>query len=829
MSRDRGAHRRAARGPRRAREPAARRHTVDVAQAGKASDIPRWLVPVAYLLVTIVLFREFVFQGASLLGTDTYALSYFARDFYTSFVRETGQFPLWDPYILGGLPFVEGMHGDIFYPPSLALFPFDARTMWGLKMMLHVLLAGVFAHVWLRSLGLGRGPAFFGGLVYMMGPDLVSLVYPGGDGKLFVSALAPLVFWLAERAARWRRPADFAWFALGITHVVLTSHMQAAYFTVWGVSLYFLFRTAQVWRRGARATAGGMLGAFALSGVLGVGAAAAQFLPPLGYLREWSHRAGKTVEAEGQSGYEYSTTWSIHPEEAVSLIVPEFAGDNVRTDLREGDTYWGRNTFKYNHEYAGLVPLLLVPLLFMRRRTPETWFFSALGVLAVLYALGATTPAFRIFYLIPGVNLFRAPSLIIFLYGLSVATLGAMGLQRLCEAPRVPNDHGVMRRAVWIVAGVLLVLALLESAGLITGLWQSLSPLDERRGAALQANLDNIRNGFWIAFLISAVVAAAWEAVARGLVGTRDAVLGLALLAALDLYRVDRPFIRAVAVLPHDPVLFEADESIRFLQAAASAEEPFRVYDLGRLPQIDAPAYPHPNTLARHGLEQLGGHHGNEIGRYRELVGGDDAFNVAVSQLRLMDLANVRYAVIAQRIQPPPGYEEAFVGSRSAVYRNANALPRAWLAGAVELVPDSEAVARLLAPEFPSRSTVTVAEPLPEGVRVEPGPQGTVAWLERGINAYTLSVTTDRDALLVISENFHPAWTAEVDGVGVPVLRVNHTFRAVPITSGEHTVRFGFESGPLRRSVPVSVALTSLLLLAGLLGKGRAGRREEKV
>jgi hypothetical protein len=50
-------------------------------------------------------------------------------------------------------------------------------------------------------LGLDRLPAFFGGLVYMMGADLVSLVLPGGDGKLFVSALAPLLFWLTERAA----------------------------------------------------------------------------------------------------------------------------------------------------------------------------------------------------------------------------------------------------------------------------------------------------------------------------------------------------------------------------------------------------------------------------------------------------------------------------------------------------------------------------------------------------------------------------------------------------------------------------------------------------
>ena len=46
----------------------------------------------------------------------------------------------------------------------------------------------------------------------------------------------------------------------------------------------------------------------------------------------------------------------------------------------------------------------------------------------MIWALGGNTPFFRLFYLIPGVSLFRAPSLIIFLYGLSIATLGALSV-----------------------------------------------------------------------------------------------------------------------------------------------------------------------------------------------------------------------------------------------------------------------------------------------------------------------------------------------------------------------------------------------------------------
>jgi hypothetical protein len=797
------------------------------AKAAQGEAVPPWLAPLVFGAATVLLFREFFFQGGLLLGQDTYALSYFARDFYTTFVEQEGRFPLWDPLLFGGIPFVDGMHGDIFYPPSLAMFFMDARTMWGWKMVLHIFFAGVFAYLWLRSIGVRRGPALFGGLVFMMGADLVSLVLPGGDGKLFVSALAPLSFWLTERCVRLRRPADFALFALGIALVVFTSHMQLAYFTVWGVSTYFFFRLWQVWRADRSAALAGRLTAmFALAGVLGVGAAAIQFIPPLNYLREWSHRAEKT--AEGESAYEYSSRYSLHPEEVVSLVVPEFVGDNAQTETRPGNTYWGRNSFKINNEYAGLVPLLLVPLLLVRRRQPETWYFVGLAVVSVLYGLGANTPLFRLFYLIPGVSLFRAPSLIIFLYGLSVATLGAMGLQRMIDAASEVDLRNASRRALWIVSGVFLLFALAESGGLVTGLWQSIREVTSEQAAALQQNLPNIRTGFWIAFALSATVAAVWEAVARSWIGAREAVIALALLAAIDLYRVDRPFIRNVVLLgestlQRDPTLFEPDETIRWLQQQAAAQlEPFRVYDLGNVLQNTGRVYDH-NVLAAHGLEQLAGHHGNEIGRYQTLVGGDGAFNVIASQLRLLDLANVRYFVSPQRLEGTSDYAEVHVSQRAAVYRNDKALPRAYLVGNVEVVPDEQAVDRLFSAEFAMATTAVLPEPLPAGTQVQPDPQGEVVWSERENDRYTLRVRSDRPALLVISENFYPAWKATVDGQSVPLLRANFTFRAVPVTAGEHVVTLHYQSESLRASAFASGAILTLLLMVAATALRRRG------
>jgi hypothetical protein len=144
-------------------------------------------------------------------------------------------------------------------------------------------------------------------------------------------------------------------------------------------------------------------------------------------------------------------------------------------------------------------------------------------------------------------------------------------------------------------------------------------------------------------------------------------------------------------------------------------------------------------------------------------------------------------------------------------------LPRAYIAGNVEIVPDEAAVDRLLAEGFDMRGTVLLPEPLPAGVESTAAAEGSVTYTSRLTDEYTLRVTTDRPALLVISENYYPSWHAEVDGAPAALLRANYTFRAVPVPAGEHEVRLYYRSERLRSS-----ALASIVVLLILLGAASA-------
>jgi hypothetical protein len=233
------------------------------------------------------------------------------------------------------------------------------------------------------------------------------------------------------------------------------------------------------------------------------------------------------------------------------------------------------------------------------------------------------------------------------------------------------------------------------------------------------------------------------------------------------------------------------------------------------------------NDLAVHGIEQLAGHHGNEIGRYRNLIGGDTAGNLATTGLRLAALTNTEYLIVPQRVADP-FLEEVHVGSRAALYRYRDALPRAFLVGSTEVVPGDASLDRYLSEDFDARTTVILEEALPADVEVEPGASGVVEWVERQADEFTLRVVPDRPAMLVVLDNYFPAWKAMVDGREVPVHRANHTFRAIAVPAGEHTVTFRYDPAELRTGAVISIIVLTLLLAVILVGSWRERRQRSE-
>ena len=164
--------------------------------------------------------------------------------------------------------------------------------------------------------------------------------------------------------------------------------------------------------------------------------------------------------------------------------------------------------------------------------------------------------------------------------------------------------------------------------------------------------------------------------------------------------------------------------------------------------------------------------------------------------------------------------------AREAVYENARALPRAWLA------PEAGA--------FDEEATLKVIRTgrLPDGSRweplrtalVEPGtwqvengkigpasPGGAAAGSAEVVsyepNRVVVRTVADVPALLVLGENHYPGWQAYVDGWQVDVLRVNYAQRGVRVPEGSYTVTFVYRPKSALAGLVVSLLAAALLLV----------------
>ncbi len=820
----------------RARKKPERVEPATVTAGGR--PMPPWLPPVLYAAVTLLLFREFVFSRDMLFGSDTLALGYMAREFYANAMAGEG-FPLWNPIILGGTPFVESLAGgDSLYPPSaILLFLLDPYRALGWKLVLHVFLAAIFTYGWIRRLGLSKPSALLAGLAYGLAPFMVSLVQGGQDGKIFVIALTPLLFWVTESFLIRGNGRSIALVSLVVGAVMLTTHFQMAYFLFGGVGAYVLFRTAMMWREGTTSDVGERsrvrrvavtrFAVYVAAAVLGAGVAAVQFLPAVSYVVEHSRRTATTTEASAEESRAYASSWSLHPEEVVALALPEFVGvSGANADWAQG-TYWGRNPFKGNHEYVGLIVLLLAGVSFFGgAQKPLRFFMVALGGTALLFALGGHTPVWRIFYeVVPGIELFRSPSLAIFLFGFSAATLMAFGVERLLdlEAKRSETDWTGPGRFLWGASAVVIMGFLIAASGALSAFWSSVVYRDMSDRAA--QTLANAEPYIVRGFMIAVILAAATAGVAWGLRTARLAPLGaiiaLGVLLSVDLIRVDVPFIQN-----QDFTMFRAaDPNIEFLLERQAAEDPFRVFSMSGGNGQDV----RPGMF---GLELAGGHHPNDLGRYRELIGmtGSDLPINLLTSANVLRMLNVRYllwpdqfgAPADQDVLPPAVRDnlrqlsQTTIQSRpyESVYEFPD-LPRARLVSDVAVLPDDQAVQYMLSSEFDPALQVVLSEPLP--IELTGGQvTGSVEWIERNNNDMTLRVSADRPAVLILADNWFPAWRARIGEEEVPVLRANHSLRAIPITAGEHTVQFYYESDELGWSLRLT--MLSLALVVGLIG-----------
>ena len=741
--------------------------------------------------------------GKFIYGSDQLIAGYAFRHFGAEFFKAHGRIPEWNPYIFGGMPFIAAMHGDIFYPAAWLRWVLAEDLAMTLAYAGHLVLAGLGMYALLRGLKVSWTGAVVAGVSYEMSGILASLVSPGHDGKLFVSALAPFFFLGLLRAVRDGKVSGYGWAAVITGLCMVSPHYQLSYYMLVAGGLWTLYLV--FWAEDRRAnlrwpvTLAASLGAV----VLGIAISAIQAFPFLSYLPYAARGANQ--------GWEYATGFAFPVEELMTTFLPQFNG--VLT------SYWGQNFFKLHTEYVGAIVILLAVFGLGDRARPRLkWALLAIGGLFLLIAFGGHTPFYRLWYeAMPLMKKVRAPGMAFYLVAFVTCVFAGLGVDRLLRGE-------VSKRAAIVGTAVLGVIALLGAVGALQGVAESLAA--PQMAGQVVANAGVLQGGAVRLLAILLAGGAIIWAMAAGRLKGGVATALLVLVTVADLWSVDRLFFEWNRPAKE---IFADDALITRMRQTAP---PFRVMNVP-----GAQGVYQGSTLMAHDVQQVFGYHGNEVRFYDELWGGKNIWS-NVGNPNLWDLLAVQYLLLPQEL-PVSGFHQvagpvnAAGGAPAFLYERDSAAAYARVVGAAAKVPEAQLVPTVIDTRFPVRdlvlfpdtASVTPAAIAGGQLPARPAIDARISQWEAGRMTIGLTGQAASPTWLVVSETWYPDWHATVDGKPATVLRADNALLSVELPPGAREVAFAFSSPSYRMGRMVTL-IASLIALALIVVPFRARRQD---
>jgi membrane protein YfhO len=758
----------------------------------------------AILASLVLLFFYPITFGKVFVSPDSVAPAGFAK-VADHALKTRHYYPLWNPlYFLGMPSFGSLAFVPYAYPPD-PIFGFLNEHLgfpdltW---LLAHYLLLGFAMYAFLRQLGASRGPSILGAVTLALTPNLVAVGAFGHGSQIMTAAYLPLLLLLYDRFARRGSWLALSGFAFAAAFQLLRGHVQIVFYSWLALGLYGLFLAVDALRSGRRGEgiraiaglAGGLALAFGLSAFL--------YLP----VHEYSKLSTRGGGEGGGAGLAYATSWSFHPREILTFVLPGFFGFG-------GATYWGSMPFTDYPNYMGIVALVLAIYGAARTRGRTRAYLVTLSVVALLVSFGKHfQPLYALlYYHLPFFNKFRVPVMVLVLVQFAVAALAALGLDQALKpeartdrqsSPKGDSGSPWMRGALLALAGGFALLVALNALAPAyrTAAMRSRPGFDEARArAALDiASTDALKGGLLLAAALFVIGLAR-----RGRMSRVGASLLVILITVVDLWPVDRRIIDPQVGSPveYDANFHETPE-IAFLRADSTQ---YRVF----------PLQWNDSRLAAFGIASVLGYHPAKPYLYQAFVD-----TVGIQSFGTLEMLNVKY-VLADGYFPPEAKDAAALrhDGEVKVYEILHTMPRASVIHAVRPVrDDGVALAVIRTGGFDPHQQILWSLPGAPPVTAPPSAPDSVRTLRYDFNDIEYMVSTTAPGVFLTIEQYDPDWRVFVDDHPEPIYRVNYFMRGVPLGPGVHRVRYQYMPRALMEGARISIASAVAALLIGLWG-----------
>jgi hypothetical protein len=741
-----------------------------------------------------------------------------------------GNLPLWNPYIFGGAPYIEGFQSALFYPPNMLFAVLPLATAFNVSAVMHMFLAGAFTYVWAAGRGVGAAGRVLAGLIVMFCGAHLPHQFAGHATMLCTMAWSPLVLLAVDGlfALRWRHGILIG--ALAVAMQVLAGFPQMLFYTGVAAAIYAgfltigrLVRADETLGRRIQRTAWAM-GGFAAIYVGGILLSAVQFVP--------SWLAGSEFIRGRRLPYEVAASLSFPPENFLTLLAPGLFGCE-QSDIVP---YWGKWYSWETNAFVGVAGLLLTLFTLFRARSVSDGpvrsavasYRSAWLMVAVclVLALGDGTPLHRLLYdYVPGFDRVRSSGKFFFTASLFIALLAGAGFDRMTSTAGREPTAGDKRSIRWLALGAISSALTALAFTALLGFGQHGDGSRWHRFMLYASGTDpTTQPGPPLDF-----VALAARETARALTLTAGtlAAIGLILLSALRYPRL-RYAVGVIAVV--EVTIFGWHYRA---VSPASVLVSHAVFD-----NIKKRCSADDRVLWPAGLDNIGmrlrtagvwGYDAFVPTRYAEALHLSQNHNPETATMHLpfqqwhplLRMLRCRYLVMLA--------DESLVGARLLsddsglkVYEGRSPLPRVMLLEQWRLIQSREEMFRALAdPAFDPAVEVLLEKP----PAVSPGPvrsspPGRAEIVSADTHALTMKVELDRPAILLVTDNYFSGWRAtDESNTDYEVVPANHTLRAISLPAGARTIRMEYRPVGLNAGGWISGAalIGYLTLLAAAL------------
>jgi len=352
------------------------------------------------VFLCLVAFWPFI-TGKTLSAGDNFSLMVPGK-LYTAQSLWSGQLPLWNPYLFGGISWIGDINQSIFYP-STALFVFlHAAEALNVVVVFHVLVAFIGTYLLALKITRHSGASLVAAVVFAFSPQMAGSVNN-------ISSLQSLSWmpWVVWASLHWKE--GWRWTLVGV--VVLTLHLLGGYpqhliYTLVCAAVLSAAVSPGKWQDWLR---------YWLSvGMTTLGITGAVWLPFL----ETVQNSTRTIQTATQA-----TVGSLHPLELIKMIVPAFF------EYPRGGIKWGLSWSRPSNIslYFGWLFLMLgfVQLKMRSFSRVQIALWSLFG-LGIVLSLGGFLPGYSLLQSLPLIGATRGPSTALMISALSGALLLAI-------------------------------------------------------------------------------------------------------------------------------------------------------------------------------------------------------------------------------------------------------------------------------------------------------------------------------------------------------------------------------------------------------------------